>query len=146
MDFLIAIIDGSDVHMAAPPSEGDFSHVIKKRPFLIGCINDSRMQLELHSTPPQVSTSLSFTDIKNSIIPNLPQGTYDLVIASNELIYHIDSKHNLLVRTSYLVIGQGKDLMTGALFATNNLGMSPEDRMTIALKAASIYEYEFFRV
>jgi hypothetical protein len=36
----------------------------------------------------------------------------------------------------YAAIGSGDDVALGALFATHHLGMSPEQRLTLALEAA----------
>lgn len=146
MEFLIALIHGTEVYMCAPKSESGFSHIVSKRPALFGCINDKKTQFSLHTTPPSVNKDVSFNGIKSNIIPNLPDGTYDIFLATNTIIYHIDHEGTVMVSTSYKAIGYKSDIMIGALFATKRLEMSPEDRLKIAMEAASINEYEIIRI
>ena len=95
MEFLITLIDKHDVYMCAPKSATGFSHIVKKNVCLFGCINDKKTQLSLHINTPSVNKDVNFKSIKSSVIPNLPDGTYDIVISTNELIYHIDHEQAL---------------------------------------------------
>jgi hypothetical protein len=63
-------------------------------------------------------------------------------MARNEIIYQIKSDGNVLVSTQWKCIGDKSDIIHGAIFATNNLGMRAEDRIIIAMKAADIHNYE----
>lgn len=61
-----------------------------------------------------------------------------LLIAYNGTIYEIDIDYQVgIPAENYCSIGGGSDLALGALFAVKNAPMKPEDKLKIALDAAS---------
>ena len=142
MSFLISVIDGHDVYVAAPVSKLGYSHLLKEDKHILACINDDRVLFDLHTKKLTIASPITFKSLKTAIMPNIPEGYHDIVIATNEIIYHVDHEGNVIVNTSYLAIGSNSSVIYGALFATEHLGMDPKDRIEIALKAIDVLEYE----
>jgi len=145
-EFLICVLDRGDVLMCSPRSVDGYSHIIKESTILLGCIHDQKTQFLLNTSPPNLSGHVTNVNIQNNFLPNVPDGTYSLLLATNEVIYNIEHDHTVTLSRTYKAIGYKQDTITGALFATHRLDMSGEDRIKIALEAASIYEYEIVRL
>ena len=130
--------------MAAPKSHTGYSHILKKKKYLWGVINDDKALFDIHIQTPHINNDLSLKAISNLRV-NIPKGDYDLFIAEKEGIYHLDGKNGTVhVSQTYKVVGDSSDIIYGALYASRIL--APEDRIKIALEAANKHDYEIVRV
>lgn len=138
MNFLIAIIHGDDVYLAAPKNRAGYTHILKEKKFLLGCINDNKTLLHYHCYTPILTEPNSLKAIKEFHL-SIPEGTYDIVICNNENIYHLNHQKEITVSQDFLVIGDFSERMYGAVYASRIL--EPEDRIKIACESAGVTEY-----
>jgi len=131
--------------MVAPKSKLGYSHIIKKNGTLAGVINDDKLLYGMHIKPISISENSGFFAVKEEVVL-LPEGGYDILVGTNELIYHINKDKSIFVATEYKVVGDEADTIRGAIFALSNLDVSTEDKISIAMKAIDCNNYEVVKV
>lgn len=141
--FLIAIIDKTDIYMVAPECVNGYSHIVKKEGTLTGVIGDDKLLLDMHINP-QSLTGKNFASVRD-MTATFRTGDYDILMATKDLIYHIDKNKSIFVSPSIKIVGQHKDVLTGVFFALSNLEISVQDKIQIAMKAINAAKYEVIK-
>jgi hypothetical protein len=140
MSFLISIIKGHDVYLAAPKNPAGYSHILKEKKYLFGCINDDKTLF--HKTKIEKPTITDLSNWRNVKDFQLTlEGKYEAIIASKDIIYHLSHDGNLYVSTDFKVIGENSDMMYGAIYASRTWS-NPVDRIKIACECAGYHDCE----
>lgn len=143
--FLLAIIHKSNLYMVAPSSKVGFSHIVKNEKTITGVINDDKLLYEFHINTPSLVSDSSFFAMKENVY-QWKDGGYDILIGTNERIYHINKDKTIHVSTTFKAVGDEADILTGAILSLSNLDISPEDKINIAMKAIECNNFEVIKV
>jgi ATP-dependent protease HslVU (ClpYQ) peptidase subunit len=159
MSTVIGLMDGKDIYIGADSrastDDGDIRPVICKKffkngPFTIayvGSVRSGQILMPNFFSPPK-----NIMDLPDAIKEQCEEKgclclgpNQESLMACNYLVVYRKKLYEILIDfqlaeiPSYAAVGCGSSYALGSLYTTENIDMSPEDRITIALKASATF-------
>lgn len=129
--------------MGASKNKAGYSHTLIHTPRLMSCMNDNKTLFSLHCHIPPLN-EFGFKDVATYVQTNFPNNSGDIVLASNERIYHIKPNGEIIVSTDYIIISDKKDIISGVMFGTRIL--SPIDRMKMSFECIGENKFDYLKM